>query len=109
MLAGSKIALNRHIDVAGDYANNMRLYEATGVGSLLLTDAKQNLGELFDVGREVVTYRNADELVDAIEHYLEYEDERARRHRNSRESYKKDGVVNHAVRVVQGSGPLNRV
>ena len=25
----------------------------------------------------MVTYRNADELVDAIEHYLEYEDERA--------------------------------
>src|SRR5207237_10119566 len=70
VLAGARIAVNRHIDVAEDNANNMRLYEATGVGSLLLTDAKQNLGELFDVGREVVTYRNADELGDAIEHDL---------------------------------------
>ena len=32
------------------YANNMRLYEATGVGSLLLTDAKDNLAELFEPG-----------------------------------------------------------
>lgn len=77
VLAQARIALNRHIDVAEDNANNMRLYEATGVGSLLLTDAKQNLGELFDVGREVVAYRDENELVEAIEYYLAHEDERA--------------------------------
>jgi hypothetical protein len=77
VLAGARIALNRHIDVAENNANNMRLYEATGVGSLLLTDAKENLGELFDVGGEVVAYRDEDELVQAVEHYLEHEDERA--------------------------------
>lgn len=76
-LAGARIALNRHIDVAEDNANNMRLYEATGVGSLLLTDAKQNLGELFEVGREVIAYRDEAELVEAVEHYLGREDERA--------------------------------
>jgi hypothetical protein len=77
VLASARIAVNRHIDVAEDNANNMRLYEATGVGSLLLTDAKQNLGELFDVSREVIVYRGEDELVEAVEHYLAHEDERA--------------------------------
>jgi spore maturation protein CgeB len=77
VLASSRIAVNRHIDVAEDNANNMRLYEATGVGSLLLTDAKKNLGELFEVGREVIAYRDEDELVEAVEHYLAHEDERA--------------------------------
>jgi spore maturation protein CgeB len=77
VLAGARIAVNRHIDVAEDYANNMRLYEATGVGSLLVTDAKRNLGELFEVGREVIAYRDEDELVDAVEYYLAHEDERA--------------------------------
>ena len=77
VLGRAGIALNRHIDVAEDYANNMRLYEATGVGSLLLTDAKRNLDELFDVGKEVVAYRDEDELVEAVEHYLAHEDERA--------------------------------
>jgi glycosyltransferase involved in cell wall biosynthesis len=77
VIAGARIALNRHIDVAEDYANNMRLYEATGVGSLLLTDVKQNLGELFEVGQEVVAYRDEDELVEAVEHYLAHEEERA--------------------------------
>jgi hypothetical protein len=70
VLARAKIALNRHIDVAEGYANNMRLYEATGVGTLLLTDAKSNLGDLFETGRELVTYANENELVEQIQHYV---------------------------------------
>lgn len=77
VLARSRIAVNRHGDVAEDNANNMRLYEATGVGTLLLTDRKQNLGELFAVGREVEDYETEDELVEKIAHYLSHEDERA--------------------------------
>lgn len=77
VLAQARIALNRHGEVAEDSANNMRLYEATGAGTLLLTDEKRNLGELFEIGREVVAYRDEDGLVDAIEHYLAHEDERA--------------------------------
>jgi spore maturation protein CgeB len=78
ILAGAKIGLNRHIDVAGDYANNMRLYEATGVGTLLITDAKRNLAELFEPGEEVVTYSSEDELVKKIRHYLANDAERSR-------------------------------
>jgi hypothetical protein len=48
------VALNRHIAAAEGHANNMRLYEATGVGTCLLTDRGSNLGELFEVGREVI-------------------------------------------------------
>jgi hypothetical protein len=64
------ITLNHHIDVAQAYANNMRLYEATGVGSLLVTDAKSNLKSLFELGTEVVAYRNATECVELINYYL---------------------------------------
>ena len=74
-LARSRVTLNRHINVAENNANNMRLYEATGVGTLLITDAKDNLGELFEVGKEVVAYRNQDEAVELIAHYLKYPDE----------------------------------
>lgn len=77
VLAGARIALNRHIDVAEGHANNMRLFEATGVGALLLTDAGSNLGELFEVGREVVAYTGEDDLVEQALHYLAHEDERA--------------------------------
>jgi hypothetical protein len=76
VLGSSRIALNRHIGVAGQYANNMRLYEATGVGALLLTDAKANLHELFDVGNEVLAYRDADDLVAQARAVLADEDAR---------------------------------
>jgi spore maturation protein CgeB len=76
VLHASRIALNRHIRAAEDYANNMRLYEATGAGTLLVTDAKRNLGELFEPGSEVVTYEDADELADKVRHYLDHDDER---------------------------------
>jgi len=76
VLHRSKIALNRHIDVAADHANNMRLYEATGVGTLLLTDAKSDLATLFEPGAEVATYGSEDELVDAVRHYLAHDEER---------------------------------
>jgi hypothetical protein len=78
VLAQSRIALNRHIDVAEDHANNMRLYEATGVGSLLVTDAKRNLAELFEPEKEVVTYTDEDDLVDKITYYLENDADRDR-------------------------------
>jgi len=71
-LARSQITLNRHINIAGESANNMRLYEATGVGSLLLTDYKENLNELFDVNREVLTYRNKEEALEKVLFYLEH-------------------------------------
>jgi spore maturation protein CgeB len=74
-LARSRITLNRHINVAENNANNMRLYEATGVGSMLLTDRKDNLGELFQVGHEVITYSNKEEAAELVRHYLDHPDE----------------------------------
>jgi spore maturation protein CgeB len=78
VLAGSRIALNRHIDLADGYSNNMRLYEATGVGALLVTESSRNLADLFEPGREVVTYESEDELVEQLRHYSEHDEQRRR-------------------------------
>jgi hypothetical protein len=77
VLAESRITVNVHIDVAERFANNMRLYEATGCGALLVTDQKDNLGELFSAGKEVVAYRNADEAIELIRHYTDRTEEAA--------------------------------
>ena len=76
VLARSRIAINRHVDAAEGHANNMRLYEATGAGALLLTDAGCNLPDLFEPGREVVVYDSADDLGEKLHHYLGHDDER---------------------------------
>jgi spore maturation protein CgeB len=77
VLASARIALNRHGEVDGQRGRNMRLYEATGVGTLLLTDTGHDVGEDFDVGAEIVTYADEDDLVERAQHYLRHEDERA--------------------------------
>ena len=68
----SKISINRHIDVAKNYANNMRLYEATGCGALLITDKKDNLSDLFEVGKEIEDYKNVEDLAKKIDYYLKH-------------------------------------
>jgi len=78
ILAASKITLNHHIGIAANFANNMRLYEATGVGALLVTEARQNLAELFEPGDEVVAYEDEDDLVEKLRHYLADDQERIR-------------------------------
>lgn len=75
ILHKSKITLNHHGDIA-PYANNARLYEATGVGTLLITDWKENLHEMFEPGKELVTYRNAEECAELIKYYLGHDEER---------------------------------
>jgi spore maturation protein CgeB len=74
-LARSKITLNRHINVAESNANNMRLYEATGVGTMLLTDRKNNLHELFEINKEIVTYSSKEEAAELVRYYLDHPEE----------------------------------
>ena len=75
-LRDAKISLNLHINASENNANNMRLYESTGVGTLLLTDDKDNLHTLFGPGREVAVYHSTEECVELIGHYLSREEER---------------------------------
>lgn len=72
----SQITLNTHIDISSEFASNMRLYEATGVGTCLLTDWKKNLHELFEPDVEVVTYKSAEEAVEKVHYLLAHDDER---------------------------------
>jgi hypothetical protein len=75
-LQRSKVSLNTHIDISATHASNMRLYEATGVGSCLLTDSKSNLGELFEPDSEVVAYNNWEECVEKLNYLLAHDDAR---------------------------------
>ena len=70
ILARSKIAINRHGTIAGNYAVNMRMYEATGCGAMLVTENKSNLNHLFKVDNEVITYDSAAEAAEKILYYL---------------------------------------
>ncbi len=90
ILRKANISVNRHIDAAENFANNMRLYETTGVGTMLITDHKNNLGELFEIGKEAETYRTKEELLEKIKYYLAHEEEREKIARAGQERTLKD-------------------
>jgi SAM-dependent methyltransferase len=75
VLHRSFITINNHINVAENNANNMRLFEATGCGALLITDYRDNLNELFEIGKEIVAYRSPDECAALIKYYMAHPDE----------------------------------
>ena len=60
-----------------NFANNMRLYEATGVGTCLVTESRDNLTELFEPGKEVVTYEDECDCIEKVKYYLDHEQQRA--------------------------------
>jgi len=66
-IAESLVCLNIHADSSPRFASNARLFETTGVGTCLLTDARSNLAELFVPGKEVVVYESAADCVEKME------------------------------------------
>lgn len=83
ILLQSKICLNRHGEVAEGFANNMRMYEATGCGAMLLTDNETDLfmstfpTKIGPSSDEIVRYSSPDGAVQKIRYHLAYEDYRA--------------------------------
>lgn len=75
-LRNSRIVFNNHIDVSNVSASNMRLFETTGVGTCLITDSKENIQDLFEPGKEILTYLSAAECVEKVKYLLENENER---------------------------------
>lgn len=89
-IANSKITLNIHGGVAGDYAANSRLFESTGVGSCLITDWKKNLNEIFKTDEEVITFKNTNECIDKVRWLLNHPTERINIARKGQQRVLKD-------------------
>lgn len=77
----AKVVVNRHGEIALSSGNNLRQYEATGMGAALVTDCVGTIGtegENFEPGVDVVVYNNGTELVESVAELLG--DTRVRRH-----------------------------
>ena len=74
ILAQAKICINYHVQAAGEYAANMRMFETTGVGTILLTDNKKNINELFIPDQEIVVYNDFNEAAEKIRYLLDNPD-----------------------------------
>ena len=70
ILAESKIVINRHGAVADGFSVNFRMFEATGMGALLVTEEGKNTPDLFEPGKEILTYTSIDDAVQVIKNVL---------------------------------------
>ncbi len=68
----SKVVFN--ISIKDDM--NMRCFETLSTSSFLLTNWIPTLGDLFEDGKHLVTYKTLDEMVEKARYYIEHDDER---------------------------------
>lgn len=70
----SLITFNIHESLLQGLVGNMRMFEATGMGTMMLNEDAPNLPEIFVPGKEVETYRSLDEAVEKVRYYLDHPD-----------------------------------
>ena len=58
--------------------NNVKvgLFEAVACNQFVITSYMEELSEYFDIGKEIVCYKNEEELIDLIKYYKEHDTER---------------------------------
>lgn len=67
----SRSKINVNITLQGKTSLNYRVFEVPASRGFLLTDDVADLHENFEIGREVESYKNIDDLIDKIKFYLD--------------------------------------
>lgn len=68
-----KIGINMHHSFG---PSNIRTYQLPANGIMQLCDCSEGLDQVFNVGKEVVTYNSIDEAIELIKYYLDNDEER---------------------------------
>ena len=67
----------------------LRVFDIMSVGGFVLSNYQEEIPELFEEGKEIVTFRTPEELVDKADYYLKHEKERMRIGLNGYQKVKK--------------------
>jgi spore maturation protein CgeB len=79
-------------------AVNQRVFDVPACGAFLLTDYQESLNELFKVGKEIVTYRDRDEIQEIVKYYLQNPEQRKAVAMKGRERVLKEHTYKHRLR-----------
>jgi len=92
----SKVVLN--ISIRDDL--NMRVFEALSSGSFLLTNYLPTVGERFEDGKHLVTYKTQEEAIDKARYYIEHDDEREAIAKAGHEEFLKHHTYEERIRTI---------
>lgn len=57
-------------------ASNQRILDVPAAGAFVLTDYREQMENMFDIGKEIICYKNKEEIPDLIQFYLSHDKER---------------------------------
>ncbi len=104
---GAKIVVNIHQPWV-IWGINYRTYEVAGCGIFQLVDDKPGLVEQFDIGKEIVTFKDEADLFDKMKYYLSHPEERADIAASAqRKVYEKYTWQGHLEKVIKVHNELN--
>ena len=93
-----KIGFNIHN--RGDYTvGSFRLFELPANGVMQISDGGGHLNDFVEVGKEVLSYKSADNLLDIIGYYLTHEEERLEIARAGYRRVLKDYKIKHLLHI----------
>ena len=99
VLRNSRLTFNMHGDVVSG-VGCMRLFEAPGVGTCLLSDTGDEMRELFREDAEIVTYSSVEEACEKATYLLNHEDEREVIARAGQERCLRDHLLPDRCRLI---------
>jgi len=72
---GAKIVLNNQ-HYGEIWGLNVRTFEAAGIGAFQMVDWQPGLNQLFDIGKEIISFSGIDDMKSKIDYFLAHNDER---------------------------------
>ena len=81
-------------------AINQRMFDAPAAGGFVLTDFREQLAELFQVGEEVACYQEPGEIPELVQFYLEQPQVRERMTAKARQRVLAEHTYRHRVAVM---------
>jgi len=97
VLQKSLITLNVHEALLNGDVGNMRMFEASGVGTMLLNDYGNNLSQLFEIDKEIVAFKSFPEALEKFNYYLEHPNEAIQIGLNAQKRTLRDYTFNNHV------------
>lgn len=97
ILQKSLITLNVHEALLNGNVGNMRMFEATGVGTMLLNDYGNNLSQLFEIDKEIVAFKSFPEALEKYQYYVEHPTEAIQIGLNAQKRTLRDYTFNNHV------------
>ena len=99
VIKSSKISINihRNFEISG---GNYRLFEIPACGVMQMVDEKNNISKYFEPDKEIVTFRNPDELKDKVKYYLTHTQERKKIARAGFERVKRDHTLIDRMKTI---------